>query len=88
MKKQKKTAAGAQFAGTPPVQHSQVVLAQQDETVVVAQQDESAEKKALREEVRSEQERIRSLNEDDIEADRHNGSAGAFEATESERDED
>ena len=68
MKKQQKTpASGAQYAGTPPVQHSEVVL---------AQQEEESKKTAA--------EKTRLLNEDDIEADRHNGSGGAFEATERE----
>ena len=73
MKKQQKTpASGAQYAGTPPVQHSEVVLAQQEE--------EESKKAAA--------EKTRLLNEDDIEADRHNGSGGAFEATEKEWDEE
>lgn len=66
MKKQKTPKTGAQYAGTTPVQHSDVVL---------AQQDEKAEKKPSR-------------NAEDIEADRHNGSGGAFEGTEREWDEE
>jgi len=65
MKKQKTPKTAAQYAGTPPVQHSEVVLAQ-------------PEPPKLLEEEKSTQ----VINEDDIEADRHNGSAGAFEATE------
>ena len=71
MKKQQKTpASGAQYAGTPPIQHSEVVLAQQEEPKG------------------SDVEKTRLVNEDDIEADRHNGSGGAFEATEKEWDEE
>jgi hypothetical protein len=81
MKNKRKTnITGPEYAGTPPVQHSHVVL---------AQQEESAEKKAPKEEkVLTEREKIKALNDDDIEADRHNGSGGAFEATEMEREED
>ncbi|HEY4110712.1 hypothetical protein [Puia sp.] len=67
--KQKPPETGAQYAGTPPIQHSEVVLARQD-----AEQAPEKEKP--------------SRNDDDIEADRHNGSGGAFEATEQERDEE
>ncbi|GGA98422.1 hypothetical protein [Puia dinghuensis] len=35
-----------------------------------------------------EEKKERSLNDDDIEADRHNGSGGAFEATEREWDDE
>ena len=74
MKKQKTSNTGAQYAGTPPVQHSDVVLAQQDE----AKLKEVAELK----------QKNKEINEDDIEADLHNGSAGAFEGTEREWDEE
>jgi len=67
MKKQKTPNTGAQYAGTTPVQHSEVVLALQDETPP---------------------EKNPSRNAEDIEADRHNGSGGAFEATEQEWDEE
>ena len=40
----------------------------------------------FRQEHPPEKQQERSLNDDDIEADRHNGSGGAFEATEKERD--
>jgi hypothetical protein len=63
MKKQKTPKTGDRYAGTPPVQHSEVVLAQREPLI-------PPEKSA------------QSINEDDIEADRHNGSGGAFEATE------
>jgi hypothetical protein len=66
MKKLKTSNTGAQFAGTPPVQHSDVVLAQQDKQQDIAEQKQ----------------KIKEINDDDIEADNHNGSAGAFEATE------
>ena len=66
MKKQKTPDSGAQFAGTTPVQHSEVVLAQQDDHRTIADQKQ----------------KIKKINDDDIEADNHNGSAGAFEATE------
>ena len=69
MKKQKTHNSGAQYAGTPPVQHSEVVLAQPEPP-------------------KPEEKSAQAINEDDIEADLHNGSAGAFEATESERDEE
>jgi hypothetical protein len=48
------------------VQHSEVVLAQQDKQQDIAEQKQ----------------KIKEINDDDIEADNHNGSAGAFEATE------
>ena len=35
-----------------------------------------------------EEKSLKSINEDDIEADRHNGSGGAFEATEREQDDE
>jgi len=66
MKKQKTHDSGAQYAGTPPVQHSEVVLAQQEPPKQPLVEEKSAQ----------------AINEDDIEADLHNGSAGAFEATE------
>jgi hypothetical protein len=65
--KQKTPRTGAQFAGTPPVQHSEVILAQADR--VQSQEEEKS---------------LKTINEDDIEADLHNGSGGAFEATEQE----
>jgi hypothetical protein len=71
MKKQKTPKTGAQYAGTQPVQHSEVVLAQ-PEPPRKLEDEKSAQ----------------VINDDDIEADRHNGSAGAFEATEAERDEE
>jgi len=40
------------------------------------------EKAAKQKPVTAKQPKDRSINDDDIEADRHNGSAGAFEATE------
>lgn len=70
MKKLKTSNSGPQYAGTPPVQHSEVVLAQQDKDREVAELKQS----------------IKAINEDDIEADKHNGSGGAFEATEQGRD--
>lgn len=72
MKKQKIPKSGAQFAGTPPVLHSEVVLAQQDKEKEMAEQKQ----------------KIRETNDDDIEADKHNGSAEAFEATERAWDEE
>jgi hypothetical protein len=74
MKKQKISNSGAQFAGTPPVQHSEVVLAQQDQ--------------GREERIAEENKKTKVLNDDDIEADLHNGSAGAFESTEKEWDEE
>ena len=74
MKKQKTSNSGAQFAGTPPVQHSEVVLAQQDQ-----ERDERIEE---------ENKKTKVINDDDIEADLHNGSGGAFEATEREWDDE
>jgi hypothetical protein len=71
MKKQKTPKTGAQYAGTQPVQHSEVVLAQREP---LRKPDEEKSSQVI--------------NDDDIEADRHNGSAGAFEATEVERDEE
>ena len=71
MKKQKTPKTGAQYAGTQPVQRSEVVL---------------AEREPLR--MREEEKSAQLINDDDIEADRHNGSGGAFEATEAERDEE
>jgi hypothetical protein len=68
MKKQKTSSSGAQFAGTPPVQHSEVVLAQQDQE--------------REERIAEENKKTKMINDDDIEADLHNGSGGAFEATE------
>ncbi|HEY4335839.1 MAG TPA: hypothetical protein VGM89_08080 [Puia sp.] len=68
MKKQKTQNSGAQFAGTPPVQHSEVVLAQPEPPPKLEEKSAHA------------------INEDDIEADLHNGSAGAFEGTENERE--
>jgi len=72
MKKQKTPNTGAQYAGTTPVQHSEVVLAQQEPPKHPLLEEKSAQ----------------AINEDDIEADLHNGSGGAFEATESERDDE
>jgi hypothetical protein len=70
MKNKPKTPkTGAQYAGTPPVQHPEVVLAQPEPPPKLPEEEKSAQ----------------AINDDDIEADRHNGSAGAFEATEEER---
>ncbi|HLZ86706.1 MAG TPA: hypothetical protein VKQ52_05690 [Puia sp.] len=70
--KQKKPDSGAHYAGTPPIQHSEVIL---------AQRAKPGEKKA-------EEKSIDEINHDDIESDRHNGSGGAFEATEREWDDE
>ena len=69
--KQKTPKTGAQYAGTPPVQHPEVVLAR-PEPPKQPEEEKSAQ----------------VINDDDIEADRHNGSAGAFEATEGGHDEE
>jgi hypothetical protein len=71
--KQKAPDTGAQYAGTPPVQHAEVILARPDR----AKSPEPEEEKS-----------VKMINEDDIEADRHNGSGGAFEATEHQQDEE
>ena len=72
-KKQKTPDTGGHYAGTMPVQHSEVVL---------------AEREADRQVTFHKEQRKPSINDDDIEADRHNGSGGAFAATEQEWDEE
>ena len=72
-KKQKTPNTGAHYARTTPVQHSEVVL---------------AEREADKQETSYREQRKPSINDDDIEADRHNGSGGAFAATEQEWDEE
>jgi hypothetical protein len=73
--KQKPVTSGAHYKGTPPIQHSEIVLAP-------TQKEEPAKRKA------GKKAETRSINDDDIEADRHNGSGGAFEATEKQLDDE
>ena len=53
-----------------------------------AEMTAAAEMKAAPEMKSAAEMTARSINDEDIEADRHNGSGGAFEATESQRDEE